>query len=123
MVMFQPSLQWEKSTTIGLSHLRCYFPSSVALIPAYEKKCKDYFLLMDTPEHMWPTAASLHMDNAEKWMHMHKQKHGLGNWDQFMAAVQQKFGVCEYKHAVDDTLELKQTDTIEEYVVTFESLQ
>jgi hypothetical protein len=47
----------------------------------------------------------------------------LGNWDQFIAAVQQKFGVYEYKHAVDDILELKQTDTIEEYVVTFESLQ
>jgi hypothetical protein len=79
---------------------------------------------MDTPEHMWPTAASLHMEgNAEKWLHMYKKKHGLGNWDQFMEAVQQKFGVYEYKHAVDDLLELKQSGTVEEYVDLFESLQ
>jgi hypothetical protein len=42
--------------------------------------------------------------NAEKWLHMHKQKHGLGTWGQFMAAVQQKIGVYEYRHAVDDIL-------------------
>jgi hypothetical protein len=79
---------------------------------------------MDTPEHMWATAASLHMeDNAEKWLHMHKQKHGLGSWEQFMAAVQQKFGTYEYKHAIDELLELKQIGTVEDYVTTFESLQ
>jgi lysine/ornithine N-monooxygenase len=79
---------------------------------------------METPEHMWATAASLHMEgNAEKWLHMHKQKHGLGSWDQFMASAQQKFGTYEYKHAVDEILELKQNGTVEEYVNEFESLQ
>jgi hypothetical protein len=56
-------------------------------------------------------------------MHMHKQKHGLGNWSQFMVVVQQKFGVYEYKHAIDDILELKQEGTVEEYVNAFEALQ
>lgn len=40
-----------------------------------------------------------------------------------MVVVQQKFGVYEYKHAIDDILELKQEGTVEEYVNAFEALQ
>jgi hypothetical protein len=53
--------------------------------------------------------------NAEKWLHMHKQKHGLGTWGQFMAAIQQKIGVYEYRHAVDDILKVKPIGIVQEY--------
>jgi hypothetical protein len=106
------------STSDRQSHLRGFtpkmsFPKFSGTNPCiWREKCKDCFTLMETPEHLWATAASLHMEgNAEKWLHMHKQKYGLGSWDQFMAAVQQKFGTYEYKHAVDEILELKQNGT------------
>lgn len=45
----------------------------------WKDKCTDYFHLMDIPESMWATAASLHMEgNAEKWMQVYKRKCGLG---------------------------------------------
>lgn len=35
----------------------------------WKDKCQDYFKLLNIPESMWATAASLHMDaNAEKWL-------------------------------------------------------
>lgn len=48
----------------------------------WKAKCQDYFHLLDIPESMWTTAASLHMDgNAEKWMQVYKMKNGLGDWE------------------------------------------
>jgi len=90
----------------------------------WKDKCQDYFQLMNIPESMWATAASLHMDdNAEKWLQVYKLKHGLGTWTELMTAVEQKFGAYDYQHAIDDLLELHQTGTVEEYVSEFEALQ
>lgn len=73
---------------------------------------------------MWATAASLNMEgNAEKWLQVYKRRCGLGNWEQFIAAVEQKFGAYDYQHAIDDLLELKQTGSVEDYVTAFEALQ
>lgn len=80
----------------------------------WKAKCQDYFQLLNIPESMWTTAASLHMDgNAEKWMQVYKMKHGLGDLEQFMAAVHEKFGSYDYQHAIDSLLELRQTSTVE----------
>lgn len=39
----------------------------------WKAKCEDYFQLLNVPESMWTTVASLHMeDNAEKWMQLYK---------------------------------------------------
>ena len=90
----------------------------------WKDKCQDYFRLMNIPESMWATAASLHMDdNAEKWLQVYKLKHGLGTWQELMTAVEQKFGAYDYQHAIDELLELHQTGTVEEYVSEFEALQ
>jgi hypothetical protein len=79
---------------------------------------------MDIPEAMWTTAAYLHMDdNAEKWMQVYKKKHGTSSWTAFMQAVQHKFGAYDYKHAVDELLELQQLGSVEDYVTEFEALQ
>lgn len=83
-----------------------------------------YFQLCNVPESMWPLVASLHMDgNAQTWLHVYKLQGGLGTWDQFMAAVEKKFGANDYRHALVKLLELKQNDLVEEYISQFEALQ
>lgn len=90
----------------------------------WKDKCENYFSLLNVPESMWATAASLHMDDvAEKWVQVHKKKDGLGTWDEFMAAVQKKFGEFDYQHAINAILDLQQTATVEEYARQFENLQ
>lgn len=90
----------------------------------WKAKCEDYFHLLSVPDSMWTTVASLHMDdNAEKWLQLYKLKHGLGSWEQFMTAVQNKFGAYDYKHAIESLLELQQTGTVEDYASEFEALQ
>jgi hypothetical protein len=47
----------------------------------WKNKCEDYFKLLDIPESMWTTPASLHMEgNAETWTQVYKLKEGLGSW-------------------------------------------
>jgi hypothetical protein len=63
----------------------------------WKDKCQYYFQLMNIPESMWATAASLHMDdNAENWLQVYKLKNGLGTLQELMAAVEQKFGAYDY---------------------------
>lgn len=40
-----------------------------------------------------------------------------------MVAVQEKFGAYDYQHAIDELLDLQQTDTVVEYAGEFEALQ
>jgi hypothetical protein len=49
--------------------------------------------------------------------------HGLGNWEQFVTAVEAKFGSFDYIDALTELLELKETGSVEEYATTFENLQ
>jgi hypothetical protein len=73
---------------------------------------------------MWTTTASLHMeDNAAKWLQMYKLKHGLGSWLAFVAAVEEKFGVYEYRSAIQELLQLKQAGSVEQYVKSFQAMQ
>jgi hypothetical protein len=90
----------------------------------WKNKCEDYFYLLNIPEAMWTTVASLHMDeNAESWLQVYKLKMGLGSWQEFMVAVQEKFGAYDYQHAIDELLDLQQTGTVVEYAGEFEALQ
>ena len=84
----------------------------------------DYFELCNIDEVFWATAAALNMDgNAAKWLHVYKKQHGLGDWNTFISAVEKKFGANDYRDAMSELLELKQTDTVEEYARAFENLQ
>lgn len=81
----------------------------------WKDKCEDYIKIMNVPESMWATAASLHMDSTtSRWARAHKLKHGLGTWSEFMNAVQAKFGAYDYQHAINSLLELQQTGSVEE---------
>jgi hypothetical protein len=72
---------------------------------------------------MWATYASMNMDdNAAKWLQMYK-KYGLGEWEIFYQAVEDKFGTNDYREALTQILELQQADSLEAYIIQFGDLQ
>ena len=90
----------------------------------WKSKCLDYFELCNIDEAFWTTAAALNMDgNAAKWLQVYKQKNGLGDWPTFIVVVGKKFGANDYRDAMSELLELKQTDSVEDYAAAFENLQ
>lgn len=101
------------------------FPSFEGVDPTiWRDKCEDYFRIMKIPEYMWVTIAFIHMNgNAAKWARVLRCKGELGNWTQFMNAVEAKFGSYDYKHALESLLELSQEGSMEDYVTEFENLQ
>jgi hypothetical protein len=72
---------------------------------------------------MDPSWYYAHGKNAAKWVQVQKRKEGLGTWDRFMNAIEEKFGAYDYIHALNDLLELKQTGSVEDYATEFEDLQ
>lgn len=54
---------------------------------------------------------------------MYKQKFGIGDWNQFITAVEAKFGASNYRDAIGELLDLTQTASVEEYTTSFENLQ
>jgi len=40
-----------------------------------------------------------------------------------MSAVEQKFGAHDYRDAMDELLDLRQTSSVEDYALAFENLQ
>lgn len=101
------------------------FPQFIGEQPKiWKDKCLDYFRIFDVPDHMWVAMASMNFDkNAAKWLQVYKAQFGLGTWDSFSKAVEDQFGYCDYREALTQLLELKQTGTMEEFVTEFESLQ
>jgi len=76
------------------------------------------------PEQLWVTASAMHLrDNAAKWWQAYKQTHRKLTWKAFCAAVQQEFGSDDFRSAMTDILQLKQTGTVEEYTDQFQALQ
>jgi hypothetical protein len=70
------------------------------------------------------TSATMHMkDNAGRWAEVQRLKGALSNWEEFMEAVEDKFGAYDYTHSLSESLELKQTGAVDEYVSSFEVLQ
>ena len=60
---------------------------------------------------------------AAKWLQMYKMSKGLGGWDQFISAFEEKFGAQDYREAVGALLELKQNGSVEEYTQNFDDLR
>jgi hypothetical protein len=50
-------------------------------------------------------------------------KVGLGDWDTFVRAVEEKFGAYDYRKTVQDLLSLRQEGSIEDYTKKFEAIQ
>jgi hypothetical protein len=60
--------------------------------------------------------------NAAKWVQAYKLKGGLGDWNSFVAAVDEKFGAYDYRKALQDLLTVRQEGFVEEYTKDFEAI-
>jgi hypothetical protein len=64
----------------------------------WKDKCENYFQIMNTTDAMKLVIASMHMEgNSARWLQVYKLKNGLGSWEQFIQAVELKFGANEYR--------------------------
>jgi len=87
-------------------------------------KCENYFDIYSIPTNLQVTAATMHLqDNAAKWWQAYKQNHQIPSWKKFCEIVQDKFGADDFKNAIFDLLNLKQTGTVEDYTKAFRALQ
>lgn len=85
--------------------------------------CRDYFALYKIPEGMWVIAARVHLkEKAARWYQAFKQKNTFRSWNHFCHEVEQEFGADDFRKAMNDLLELRQTTTVEEYTSQFQTL-
>jgi hypothetical protein len=61
-------------------------------------------------------------ENAAKWLHVYKLRSGLRNWSDFVATVEENFGVYDYMQAIHDLLRLRHEGTVKEYTRDFETV-
>lgn len=89
----------------------------------WRDKYLDYFQLFNVHDSLWVVSATMHMEgNAARWYQSYKQRHRVGDWTQFMNAVEASFGSDEYHQFVSELLTLKQRVTVQEYHRQFEEL-
>ncbi|RLN11703.1 hypothetical protein C2845_PM09G18080 [Panicum miliaceum] len=62
-------------------------------------------------------------ENASKLLQVHKLKHGLGTWSEFISAVEDQFGSYDYRDAISELVALEQDGSLEDYISTFTNLQ
>lgn len=87
-------------------------------------KCRNYFSIYTIPDHLWYQAATMHFEgSAAKWIQAYKQLHPTATWQKFIDDVQLQFGSDDYRSAINELLERRQTTTVEEYTTQFQSLQ
>jgi hypothetical protein len=85
--------------------------------------CENYFTIYSILETLWVTIAAMHLkDNAAKWWQEYKRTHRKHNWHSFYEAVKVEFGSDDYRSAVSELLNIKQSGTVEEYTTQFQAL-
>jgi hypothetical protein len=83
-------------------------------------KCNNYFHICKIDDPLKVEAAVMHLqDNAAKWWQAYKQGHTIPAWTKFCEIIQAKFGADDFRTAINDLLNLKQTGPVEEYTKTF----
>jgi hypothetical protein len=89
----------------------------------WRDKCYDYFRVFNISPALWLTTATLHMEgNAAIRLQAYKQRHSLGQWSQFIMAVEAEFGEDDQRRSMKALLDLKQTTTVEDYQREFQTL-
>ena len=58
--------------------------------------------------------------NAARWWQVQKLRQGMRNWQEFVRAVESKFGADVYAKSLRKIRSLKQVDTLEKYVEEFD---
>jgi hypothetical protein len=72
---------------------------------------------------LWLTTATLHLDgNAAIWLQSYKQRHALGGWPQFIAAIEAEFGGDDRRKSMKALLALKQIHSVAEYIHEFQAV-
>lgn len=65
----------------------------------------------------------MHLEgNAAKWWQTYKLYHPTVTWKQLSAEAQEQFGSDDYRSAINELLDLRQTTTVEDYTTQFQSL-
>lgn len=86
----------------------------------WRDNCTSSFELYQILEGMWITAAHIHFEgNAAKWYQAYKQNHTFRGWDHFCLVIEEEFGADDFRIAMNDLLDLKQTGTVEDYTTQF----
>lgn len=89
----------------------------------WRDQCLDYFRVFNISPMLWLTTATLHLDgNAAVWLQAYKQRHELSGWPQFITAVEAEFGGDDQRKFMKTLLQLKQTGSVNEYIVEFQRL-
>jgi hypothetical protein len=60
--------------------------------------------------------------NAAIWLQAFRQRHDLGQWPQFITAVEAEFGANDQRQSTKALLNLKQQGTVDEYYREFQEL-
>lgn len=62
-------------------------------------------------------------DNAAMWWEAYKLSNPTVNWTTFAQDIEFKFGSDDYRTALAELIELKQTGSVDDYTITFQALQ
>jgi hypothetical protein len=102
--------------------LKMSFPKFAEEDPVvWADKCLEYFYMYQVPQPLWVSATSIHMEkNAARWWQIQKLRQGMRNWQEFVRAVESKFGADAYAKSLRKIRSLNQVDTLEKYVGEFD---
>uniref|UniRef100_A0ACD5XYT6 Uncharacterized protein n=1 Tax=Avena sativa TaxID=4498 RepID=A0ACD5XYT6_AVESA len=85
--------------------------------------CHAYFEMYSIPRHQWLPVASLYFfGHAALWWQAYKRCHAVMNWEVLCAAIVEEFGQDEYDIQISKLHHLRQTSTVLEYWIAFETI-
>lgn len=85
-------------------------------------RCESYFELYRVPQHNWVTTAALYIEgHAAHWLQAYRQAHRALSWEAFCQALKEEFGPDEFELEMHKLLQLRQTGTVAEYRLAFET--
>jgi hypothetical protein len=89
----------------------------------WRDQCLDFFRVFNISPTLWHTTATLHLDgNTAVWLQSYKQRHTISGWPQFISAVEAEFGADDQRRSTKALLNLKQTGSVQEYILEFQAL-
>ena len=72
---------------------------------------------------MWLTTARMNLEgNAAHWFQAYKLRNEVVSWQQFITAIEAKFGSDDHRQFMSALLALKQKGTVAEYCTEFQEL-
>lgn len=84
--------------------------------------CYNYFDMYNVPVHHWVSTAIMYFEgHAALWLQSYRRLHRRIHWDAFITAVVAEFGCDEFDGQMSKLLQLKQTGTVAEYKLAYES--